>query len=78
MAKGDDAKKVKELRNVKKFKSLWNAKLLWEDLQNVFIGWSRIFLPMVFYCAWYLSMAFDPFSCYVFLVLFGESGVMLQ
>ena len=29
-------------------------------LHDVFIGWSKGFLPMVFYCVWYLSMVFRP------------------
>ena len=27
-------------------------------LHIVFIGWSKGFLPMVFYCPWYLSIVF--------------------
>ena len=35
-------------------------KCLWWDLHNVFIGWSKVFWPIVFYCPWYLSMVFWP------------------
>ena len=53
VVKGYDGQKVLEnVRNVK--------NLLCRDLHNVFIGWSKVSWPMVFYSALYLSMLFWP------------------
>ena len=59
-----------------------DEKCFWGDLHNVFIGWSKVFWPMVMNHGILLCMVFVhgfwPILILGFFVLFGESGDMSQ